>query len=503
MSCVNILSLLQAKNLHEDTFKKFLHHYDVNIRDTELADLIVMMQGLRPITTLQSFDYFHVGYTIPQIGKEFDLLRFGTNYIVNLELKNNSTHEKIKAQLIKNKFYLQFLGKEIKLITFVAQENKYYTINEHEDLCYYSKESVVALLNEQQVSKEKNIDHYFDPSNYLVSPFNSTDEFIFGNYFLTPQQDQISREIKKIFERKEKKIFAINGKSGTGKTLLAYDIAKKFIEAQHKVLIIHCGNLNLGHERLIENLGWDIIPAKRIFTKSDLDKYQFIFIDESQRIYSNQLEYIIKFVLENEQTLIFSYDNRQFLKSNERKNNVMGKFIEKYDPKTYELQGKVRTNKEIASFIRCLINKEKKVDPQSYNNIELNFFETIADALEYIEGVKKDNYWKIINMTPSQYDVLPYDRYHQHDVDETSHSVIGQEFDNVLIIIDEFYYYNQERLSTKNYRKKPIYHPAGMLYQNMTRTRKKLNVVIINNEEILDRCLQITNSKSLPLNLSN
>lgn len=36
----------------------------------------------------------------------------------------------------------------------------------------------------------------FVPSNYLISPFNSTDEFINGEYFLTTRQQNIKQEIK-------------------------------------------------------------------------------------------------------------------------------------------------------------------------------------------------------------------------------------------------------------------------------------------------------------------
>ena len=34
-----------------------------------------------------------------------------------------------------------------------------------------------------------------------------------------------------------------------------------------------------------------------------------------------------------------------------------------------------------------------------------------------------------------------------------------------------------------------------MLYQNITRESKKLNVVIVNNQEVLSRCLEVLNSK--------
>lgn len=43
----------------------------------------------------ESTDFFLFDYTIPQIGKEFDLLRFGANYNINIELKSQ--------QLLKHK----------------------------------------------------------------------------------------------------------------------------------------------------------------------------------------------------------------------------------------------------------------------------------------------------------------------------------------------------------------------------------------------------------------
>lgn len=43
------------------------------------------------------YDGYYIGYTISQISKEFDLLRFCKNMIVNIELKQDSTFlKKIK-----------------------------------------------------------------------------------------------------------------------------------------------------------------------------------------------------------------------------------------------------------------------------------------------------------------------------------------------------------------------------------------------------------------------
>jgi len=70
-----------------------------------------------------------------------------------------------------------------------------------------------------------------------------------------------------------------------------------------------------------------------------------------------------------------------------------------------------------------------------------------------------------------------------------SHEVIGQEFDNVVLIIDKFFYYNKD--NELAYNGQSFYSAHKMLFQNITRTRKKLNLIIIDNSQILNRCLSI------------
>ena len=75
---------------------------------------------------------------------------------------------------------------------------------------------------------------------------------------------------------------------------------------------------------------------------------------------------------------------------------------------------------------------------------------------------------------------------------ESAHSVIGQEFDNVVIVIDDSFKYNAlgDLVADNCY-----YSQRQMLYQIITRTRKKLHIVIINNEYMLNRCLDIINQR--------
>lgn len=104
------------------------------------------------------------------------------------------------------------------------------------------------MLQTQQISQLSSADEWLNPSNYLVSPFNSTDKFLNGGYFLTNQQEDLRARILKLFKNASTATFiSLTGGAGTGKTLLAYDIAKSVREDRRKPLIIHCGQLNDGH----------------------------------------------------------------------------------------------------------------------------------------------------------------------------------------------------------------------------------------------------------------
>nr|WP_315396337.1 hypothetical protein [uncultured Duganella sp.] len=104
------------------------------------------------------------------------------------------------------------------------------------------------LLSSQAVDDSVVPDSLFDPSDYLVSPFNSTAKFLAGKYFLTLQQAEIKNKTTDSFNSlKAAKFISIIGGAGTGKTLLIFDIAKHLIASKKKPLIIHCGQLNHGH----------------------------------------------------------------------------------------------------------------------------------------------------------------------------------------------------------------------------------------------------------------
>lgn len=489
MKRANLLSLVSAfQSLDEDTFKMYLSYHAINIKNDELNDLCSLVDSLKSSSKKQTlFDSYFIGYTIPQIGKEFDLLRIDDDSIVNIELKSSSTPEKIKKQLVQNEYYLSFLNREIFKFSYVSTERKLYTIGNSGELEEALLETLIEKLGEQKAIKMDNLDSLFKPSNYLVSPFNSTEEFIKGQYFLTQQQEKIKNSIISLLASSESKLTAIKAKAGTGKTLLTYDIAKEY---EGTTLIVHCGILNVGHATLRDKHGWEIISAKD-FNTHDLSDYQLIIIDEAQRIYSTQLTKIIEHTSTNRAHCLFSYDSEQVLASHEISKNAVGEIEKHLDEKPYELTTKIRTNKEIASFITRLFDKNKVIEKFQYNNIELKYFHTAEEATEHLKFLRKQS-WKIINYTPSTYHKMSHDNYHVAYESDNAHTVIGQEFNNVVAVIDQRFKFNDEGKLSTNYHN-PYYSPERMLFQIVTRTRMKLGIVIINNPTILKRCLEILN----------
>lgn len=261
---INIKSLLQAKDsLKNVAFKEFSQHFGIEIRDAEIGDMRCLSIVLSDAgCSMADFDRYFVGYKIPQIGKEFDLLRLGRNFLVNIELKSDSSEEKIKKQLVRNKYYLSFLGLKVYAFTFVSASKKLYFLQDDGQLNEIQVDLLKKVLVTQEANDSDDLDALFNPSDYLVSPFNSTKRFLAGEYFLTPQQEEIKTQIVELFKPpKVAKFISIIGSAGTGKTLLTYDVARNSPIGSKKPVIIHCGQLNDGHQKLIDS-GWRIIPIK-------------------------------------------------------------------------------------------------------------------------------------------------------------------------------------------------------------------------------------------------
>lgn len=490
MRNINILSIIEAyRKLSNTLFQKLMNSYGITsgIKNYELNGIEAFVDELlKANNNISIVNRYYLGYSIPQIGKEFDLLRFGHNYIDNIEIKTESSIEKILKQQQKNKYYLSFLDKPLHIYTFISNENKLYKLvirNNGDEIEEITFNELCNILMSQEVVTFNNIDDLFNPSDYLVSPFNSPEKFMSEGYFLTVQQEQIYKEIQTKLSDTVTNFIALTGGAGTGKTLLTYHIAKETIQRGKKVLILHCAPLNSGHQILMDEYNWSIYMPKYAPNTIDFD---LIIIDEAQRMYPYQFDKYIREVRTLNKKCIFSYDEKQYLRDNEKQYHTKERIEKELLCTPYKLTDKIRTNKEIAYFIRQLFNIKKNIPNIDYTNIELTYCKDCYSAKLLLQELLERG-WKTPNYTPGTRSFFHYEAYLSNDT-ESAHSVVGQEFNNVVVVIDESFKYNsQGDLIADN----TYYSQRQMLYQIITRTRKKLHIVIINNEVMLNRCIDI------------
>ena len=486
MKYVNLLTLVELhQSLDNEAFEHFKEYLKIDIRNAEIDDINVLIEEVRSVgCTVSAFDGFYVGYTIEQIGKEFDLLRLNKDTILNIELKQKSTEEKVEKQLRRNEYYLKTLGINIVQFTFVSQTKKVYTLNDAKGFYETTIPELVRFLLAHTDLPPETIDGRFEPTRFLVSPFNSPQAFISGSYFLTKQQEQIKAQvIKNISSKAGPRFISITGIAGTGKTLLAYDIVKELMNT-HQVKVVHCGNLNSGHETL-QRSHWNITPIKW-FKSNTITSKSIVLLDEAQRIMPKQFDEIVKHVITVGAVCIFSHDKNQTLSARERKDDMTTKIGLLKDIQSFKLAQKIRTNKNMASFIEGLFTLRSKPEISSKDDVSFAFFADLDDASDHVEHIRAN--YEVLKFTPSQYNKEYADKY-SHLGSKTAHTVVGQEFDNVCIFIDE--HYNYDLNGKLIYKSQTYYDSVKMLFQNLTRTRIKLHIVIINNPTILKRIVEL------------
>ena len=456
-----------------------------------IRSLVNMLLGIG--VEIKDFEIFFLSFTIEQIGKEFDLIKLDKdNLVLNIELKSEEVGvEAIQNQLEKNRYYLKHLAPDVRLYTFVETGKELYKYTS-KGLQLVGVEDLKDTMQLFQESLGENLESLFQANSYLISPLNSHQKFMYGDYFLTNQQHDIKKKIVDLILLNDKEyVLGITGKAGTGKTLLLYDIIKEIAERGENCCSIHSGILCDGHRIL--SAKWDnvtIFSAKELNGDGveNLKRYQFIFVDESQRIYSSTFEKIIKEVISESKTVIFAYDYAQSLSITEEERNIPAK-LQKIDGFTvYTLSNKIRTSKEIASFTRTMMNLNNRARGyMDYSDIDVLFANNIEEAKRLINLYDEKGYI-FISYTQSMYYRNSIDLYpNNYD----THHVIGQEYDKVMIMMDKNFRYDKERRIQGKEHPNPDLLFYKLLYQAISRAREKLCVLIVENYKLFSDILNI------------
>ncbi len=440
--------------------------------------------------TAECYDNWFYSFSIPHIGKEFDLLKIGNNKVaVNIELKSQEVpKEKIEYQLLQNRYYLFHIADNIYSSSLVAEtdgKNKLYILDD--GLKETMFQEMIGKIRKAQNPISDKLEDYFKPRDYLVSPLNTPGKFIQGTYFLSVQQNEIKGKIVNGLSG-DNRIWGIQGAAGTGKSLLLYDVAKT-LSSEFRVCVIHSGIICEGHKTLNSCLhNVSVVEAKAI-SEELISQYDIICVDEAQRLYKSSVDMILT-AYENGaiRGVIFAYDFTQVLSRTEYARNNPKRLKEVAGFREEKLSVRIRTNKELYSFIRNLLrSRDKARQHVEYKNIDILYANDINEADRLVDIYKEKGYVPIA-FTPSKYVSSSIDHYSRYI---NSHEVIGQEFDCVLVVIDNNFKYDDNGDLTAKVHPNPEYLFPRFFYQNISRTRGKLCIVVLNNKELFRRLLHI------------
>lgn len=499
MERVNLLALSKNCILDIESFNRYFNsvyarNCEVTIKEQDknslknFCDFVMSQCG-----DVSLFSDFYFCFSIAQISKEFDILKITKRGVLNIELKGSRIDDKqIINQLARNRYYCGHLTQNIISIVYIADEKIFYVLKDSllEEISVDEFIGILESFSSFEIDY-RNIEDLFKPSMFLISPLNTPDKFIAGEYFLTDRQQEIKLEICNLFLKdvEHSNVVKLTGNPGTGKTLLIYDIAKELTN-EGNVCIIHCGKLCQGHieiNRRINNLS--VISIKDL-KHADISIFKYILIDESHRMYKSQLDLILSETNANSVKLLFSIDPKQVMQKSEKRANIDGNLDLVKDIVKYSLTNKIRTNKEMASFIKNLFDLSKRNPNIQYKNIEIINVSSIQEAKDILRYYQSIGY-EFISFTES--------RFKRHLIDNfkgnaNTHEVIGQEYDNVIMFLDSEFYYRNDELTALEHPC-PDYLFEKLLYQGITRVREKLCIVILNNIDLAKKIIEILENK--------
>lgn len=441
-------------------------------------------------------DFFY-SFTMPKLGKEFDLLRINDDTVINIELKSgNVPDDLIRKQLLQNKYYISTLGKTMYFFTYVSNTDRLVRLSRSEKLVETSWEELVNVLKNQKDCYTGDIEDLFKEDKYLISPLSDPGRFLRQEYFLTSQQKdvkkQILKNVKKMKDAGDEVIVqGFTGLPGTGKTILLYDLAMQ-LSMYDEVCVFHFGS----HEKELEQLDERLKRVDFYYCEANravetVKPYTAIFIDEGHRIDKDSLRTILEYARKWHAPIIISYDLEDVISADERQNygaalieNLPG-FIR------YQLTNRIRLNSELSTFINSVMSAMHKFHRRPYPSVSVSYATDDNEAALLIKKYLEDGYIFIWDKSVYKYDT---DRLEDHEQVIEASEATCKEFEKVLMYVDETFTYNQEgyiistigkdNLKDNDFRVRNLFH-------GLSRAKSRIALVVKNNEEVLNVLLSI------------
>ena len=359
--------------------------------------------------------------------------------------------------------------------TVIMNSKTFYKLDENHNLVNATVEEIISALNLFDENNFPDIDKLFKASDYLVSPNANPLKFINNQYFLTTQQEYIKNKIFSILPTQN--LIKISGEAGTGKTLLLFDIAKE-LSKDDKVLIINCNMSNEAHN-LINNAfcNIEIMTQDEILESVEIVKeYEYILLDEAQRMY-NSLWNLLCMNLDKK--IIFTLDPQQVLTKEEIKENINSK-LDKLGVIKFKLSNKIRISNNIKEFTYRLFDMNKNSNKIDLSSVHIHYASNTDELLTYFKMYQEEY----------TYITIPDTNYVCGEIVKVNiDEVVGKDYENVLMVLDNKYFYEGSKLSSHN-SEKNNYLYLKILYQGLSRTRDNVVIIIYRNKQLFKDILK-------------
>lgn len=447
--------------------------YFLKMRTWELESMKSLVRELEAhMDEVYALRFFY-SFQIPRLGKEFDLLQIKDEQIVNVELKSGAvSDETIRKQLLQNRYYLSVLGRPIYSYTYISSQNRLVRLTNHDHIADASWQQLCELLKNKSADYGGEIEDLFQAEMYLISPLTEPLKFLRKEYFLTSQQRDIKRQILKRIRTGHTGYYSFSGLPGTGKTLLLYDIAMK-LSQKHKVCMIHCGEAGKKWEILHERLRRiDFWSDNQIKNAMNLEDYSAILVDEAHLLSTEKLELLLECV--KEQPVIFSSDVEDMISSKEIDRRGMYRIEHLPEIQIFRLTNRIRANVEVSSFIQNMMHLPTGKRQKGYPHIEVVYANNSIEAEKLIKNYKCQGY-----------------QYRKESYGVNDNTTEQEHAEYLAVVLDDRYYYDKEGYLRSSTQVRKEMSDVRKLFHYLNQAKESLALVILKNEEVYGRLLNL------------
>ena len=204
--------------------------------------------------------------------------------------------------------------------------------------------------------------------------------------------------------------------------------------------------------------------------------YSAILVDEAHLLSAEKLELLLECV--KEQPVIFSSDVEDMISSKEIDRRGTHRIEHLPEIQIFRLTNRIRANAEVSSFIQNMMHLPTGKSQKGYTHIEFVYANDSIEAEKLIKNYKSQGY---------QYRKEPYD---------ANDNTTGQEHAEYLaVVLNDQYYYDEEGYLRSNKQGRKEMSDVRKLFHYLNQVKESLALVILENEEVYGRLLNLLQGK--------